>query len=116
MYSLFSNPKKEKQMIPNKKTSTKTLAVTTVSQSISLPDGGGLLLSVFNRGTGDVFIDLTNDANASATVIPSGATAGGMMIAANQPATIVTLTASDTYLAAVGTANATIYLTRGRDM
>ena len=103
-------------MIRNKKTSTKTLAVTTTSQSLSLPDGGGLLLSVFNRGTGDVFIELTNDANAAATVAPTGNTAGGMLIAANQPATVVTLTATDTFIAAVGTANATIYLTRGKEM
>ena len=102
-------------MIPNKNSSTKSIAVLVTTAAATLPLGGGLTLSLFNRGTGDVFIELGNSANVSA-VVPTANTGGGMLIAANAPSVEVMLTASDTHIATIGTASATVYMTRGRDM
>lgn len=101
-------------MIPNPKTSTLTMAANAVVQSLTLPVGGGLVLSVFNRGPQDAFFELGPDANVPCTA-PSGNTAGSMFIAANQPATQVTLRATDTTFLAVSAGNSTLYLTRGKD-
>ena len=98
--------------IPNK-AGTIAMAANSAVQNSALPVGGGNVLRLINTGPGTAFIELSSDANLPVGV-PSGATAGGFPVAANQPAAIVELRDNDTRISFISNSTATVYATRGR--
>lgn len=89
---------------------TLSAAVTTTAQSIALPLGGGGLLRILNVGTGIAFVEV--GASGIVAVAPSSS-GGGMAVGANLPAEYVQLKKGDANIALVGSANCTVYITRG---
>ena len=100
-------------MIPNSKSSTVTMTANSVSASVGLPVGGGDQLIVFNRGPADGFIEVSNNANLPA-VVPAVGTPGSFLIAANQPATVIGLKGTETFVSAVSSGNAQMFFSRAK--
>jgi len=93
-------------------------AVLVTAVQCNLP-GGGDGLRVVNRGAGDVALLLQSDAAANIkAVLPAAAANGpaanvGMLILANAPAEVLQLPIGVTGVSLIGSANASVYLTRG---
>lgn len=100
-------------MIPNKRSSTLSMAANAVTQSVALPGGGGNQLTIFNRGPQDAFFELSATANTPATV-PSASTAGSFPVFANLPAVTVQLAATDAYFSAVSAGNSALHFSRSK--
>jgi hypothetical protein len=89
---------------------TIAVSVTTTTQSVALPPGGGGLLRLLNVGAGIAFAEVgPSGANAA---VPS-ASGGGMAVGANLPAEYVQLKQGDANIALIGSANCTVYVSRG---
>lgn len=83
-----------------------------VSQSFTLPPGGGLFCRVANAGANIAYGELSSNANLTAG-IPTANVPGGFPITANQPALLVKLRPEDTRIALISAGNSTVYVTRG---
>lgn len=97
---------------PNAKNATVPMAGNSSAQQVQTP-GGGNVLRVVNRGPGDAYVFTTNDANAVAAV-PAGTTIGGTPILANAPAEYLVMQIGDDRVAAICSANAALFFTRGQ--
>jgi hypothetical protein len=93
------------------KNSTTLMSANAVSSAAAMPGGGGLLVSLFNRGPGDAFVEFSSG-NSPVAVVPTSTVAGGYPIMANAPAVVLQVPADVAYFAAVSTSNSTVYVSR----
>ncbi len=99
------------KLTPNPVTSTLCVAANATSASIALPAGGGLVMSLMNRGPQDVAVEFFPAANMPATM-PVAGTNGSFLVAANMPARDVFLRTTDTHMSYVSAGNSTLYGSR----
>lgn len=98
-------------MITLNKSGTVALTANGVSQNAALPLCGGELVALYNTGPQMAFVEFSADANLP-TAVPSGATAGGFPIAANQPAEYVRLKEGDTRISYISAGNSALFVAR----
>jgi hypothetical protein len=96
-------------------------AVTSAAQQCNLP-GGGDLVRIVNRGAGDVAVlPQSNTLNHVPVVLPGPAPLAGpaqragFLVMANAPAESVRMPPGTVGVSLIGTANASVYLTRGSE-
>ncbi len=99
------------KLTPNAVTGTLCVAANATSASVALPVGGGLIMTMFNRGPQDAAVEFYPAANMPA-VMPVAGTNGSFVIAANMPAQNIFLPVTATHMSYVSAGNSTLYGTR----
>jgi hypothetical protein len=100
------------QALKPNKFGTTTIAVTTTSQAVAVPNGAGIVLAFQNRGGGDAFVEFGNNNQVVAVAGVAGNT-GSSPVLANVPCQQYTMPTGTTHVGIVGGANCTVYMTRG---